>query len=111
LDWRLGEAWFMRNLVDGDLANNNGGWQWSASVGADAQPYFRVFNPHSQGQKFDPDGDFVREYVEELRDVDAGEIHDPSPLTRERCGYPEPIVDHKKAREHAIEAFQAVKKS
>lgn len=111
LDWREGERWFMRNLVDGDLASNNGGWQWSASVGADAQPYFRVFNPTSQGEKFDKDGDFVREYVEELRDVDAKEIHDPSPLTRERVGYPAPIVDHKKAREHAIEAFKKVKKS
>lgn len=111
LDWRKGEAWFMRHLVDGDLASNNGGWQWSASVGADAQPYFRVFNPTSQGEKFDKDGEFVREYVEELRDVDAKEIHDPSPLTRERCGYAAPIVDHKAAREHAIEAFKKVKKS
>jgi deoxyribodipyrimidine photo-lyase len=111
LDWREGERWFMRNLVDGDLANNNGGWQWSASVGADAQPYFRVFNPTSQGERFDPEGDFVREYVDELRDVDAKEIHDPSPLTRERCGYPAPIVDHAKARDEAIEAFKKVKKS
>jgi deoxyribodipyrimidine photo-lyase len=111
LDWRKGEAWFMRHLVDGDLANNNGGWQWSASVGADAQPYFRVFNPTSQGERFDPEGDYVREYVEELRDVNAREIHDPSPLTRERCGYPQPIVDHKEAREYAIEAFKAIKKS
>jgi deoxyribodipyrimidine photo-lyase len=111
LDWREGERWFMRNLVDGDLANNNGGWQWSASVGADAQPYFRVFNPTSQGERFDPEGDFVREYVEELRDVDAKEIHDPSPLTRERCGYPAPIVDHATARDEAIEAFKKIKKS
>ena len=111
LDWLEGERWFMRNLVDGDLASNNGGWQWSASVGADAQPYFRVFNPTSQGERFDPDGDFVREYVEELRDVDAREIHDPSPLTRERCGYPAPIVDHATARDEAIEAFKKVKKS
>ncbi len=111
LDWRKGEAWFMRHLVDGDLANNNGGWQWSASVGADAQPYFRVFNPTSQGERFDPDGAYVREFVTELRDVDPREIHDPSPLTRARCGYPPPIVDHKRAREHAIEAFKAIKKS
>jgi deoxyribodipyrimidine photo-lyase len=111
LDWRRGEAWFMRHLVDGDLANNNGGWQWSASVGADAQPYFRVFNPTSQGERFDPEGGYVREFVEELRAVDAREIHDPSPLTRERCGYPQPIVDHKQAREHAIEAFKEIKKS
>jgi deoxyribodipyrimidine photo-lyase len=111
LDWREGERWFMRNLVDGDLANNNGGWQWSASVGADAQPYFRVFNPTSQGERFDPEGDFVREYVEELRDVDTKEIHDPSPLTRERCGYPAPVVDHAKARDEAIETFKKIKKS
>ncbi len=110
LDWRSGEKWFMRHLVDGDFASNNGGWQWAASVGADAQPYFRVFNPTSQGERFDPDGAYVREHVEELRDVDAREIHDPSPLTREQCGYPLPIVDHKKAREHAIEAFKALKR-
>ncbi len=111
LDWRTGEKWFMRHLVDGDFASNNGGWQWAASVGADAQPYFRVFNPTSQGKRFDPDGAYVREYVDELGDVDSSEIHEPSPRTRERCGYPEPIVDHKKAREHAIEAFKAIKKA
>lgn len=110
LDWRLGERWFMRNLVDGDLSSNNGGWQWSASVGADAQPYFRVFNPTTQGEKFDPEGAFVKKHVEELRGVDPREIHEPSPMTRAACGYPEPIVDHKAARVHAIEAFQKIKK-
>lgn len=110
LDWRLGERWFMRNLVDGDLSSNNGGWQWSASVGADAQPYFRVFNPTTQGEKFDAKGEFVGKYVEELRGVDPREIHDPSPITRAACGYPGRIVDHKEARVHAIEAFKKIKK-
>jgi len=110
VDWRWGERHFMRHLIDGDLASNNGGWQWSASTGTDAAPYFRIFNPTSQSKKFDLNGEFIRRYVPELRDVPKSEIHDPSPETRAATGYPEPICDHKVAREHAIEAFSGVKR-
>lgn len=112
LDWRLGERHFSRHLIDTDLANNNGGWQWSASTGVDAAPYFRIFNPFSQSRKCDPDGSFIRRYVPELRDLDAPEIHDPSALpalARTTLDYPHPIVDHARARQHAIEAFKAIK--
>ncbi|WP_072619565.1 FAD-binding domain-containing protein [Spirulina major] len=95
IDWRWGEKYFMQTLVDGDLASNNGGWQWSASSGMDPKP-LRIFNPSSQAKKFDPDGDYVRQWVEELRSLDpepliTGQI---SPLERLACGYPSPIVDH-----------------
>ena len=86
IDWRLGEAWFMAHLVDGDLAANNGGWQWSASTGADAVPYFRVFNPLSQSRKFDPDGVFLREWLPELAHLPGDAIHDPSPMERAAAG-------------------------
>ena len=112
LDWRLGEKHFARRLIDHDLANNNGGWQWSASTGVDAAPYFRIFNPYSQSKKCDPDGSFIRRFVPELRDVPAPEIHEPSAapaLLRARLDYPEPLVDHAQARAHAIEAFKALK--
>ncbi len=71
IDWRLGESWFMQQLIDGDLAANNGGWQWCASTGMDAVPYFRIFNPVSQSQKFDPNGDYIRQWVPELAHLDA----------------------------------------
>lgn len=106
IDWRWGERHFMRTLVDADLANNNGGWQWSASVGTDAAPYFRVYNPTTQGERFDEDGAFVRAHVPELAGLDAPAIHDPSPLERARLGYPEPVVDHARARDRAIAAFK-----
>jgi deoxyribodipyrimidine photo-lyase len=106
LDWRRGEAYFMQRLIDGDLANNNGGWQWSASTGTDAAPYFRIFNPESQSKRFDPDGTFIRKYVPELAELDAKEIHNPPSLAREQVGYPQPIVDHGTARDRAIAAFK-----
>ncbi|MFI4896712.1 MAG: deoxyribodipyrimidine photo-lyase [Phycisphaerales bacterium JB059] len=112
LDWRLGERHFSRHLIDTDLANNNGGWQWSASTGVDAAPYFRVFNPTSQSKKCDPEGAFIRRFVPELSDLDAPDIHDPSALpalARTTLDYPSPIVDHAEARQHAIEAFKAIK--
>lgn len=116
LDWRLGERYFWQKLVDGDQPSNNGGWQWSASTGTDAQPYFRIFNPTSQGQKFDPTGAFVRQWVPELAKVPDKYIHAPETMPRslqEHLGviigrdYPAPIVDHKEAREAALKAYKA----
>ena len=77
IDWRWGEAWFMENLLDGDPAANNGGWQWTAGTGTDAAPYFRIFNPVLQSARFDPHGDYIRKWVPELRGVDAKDIHAP----------------------------------
>jgi deoxyribodipyrimidine photo-lyase len=111
LDWRWGEAHFMRSLVDGDLASNNGGWQWSASTGTDAQPYFRVFNPVSQSERFDPEGEFIREYCPELKPLAKKQIHEPPRDARADLEYPEAIVDHKTTRKQAIERFRAVVKS
>jgi deoxyribodipyrimidine photo-lyase len=101
----------MNSLVDGDFANNNGGWQWSASTGTDAAPYFRVFNPVRQSERWDPEGRFLREHCPELSELGPKEIHDPSKLGAERLarlGYPEPLVDHRLARERVVEAFKAL---
>jgi deoxyribodipyrimidine photo-lyase len=108
IDWRLGEAWFMQNLIDGDLASNNGGWQWSASTGADAAPYFRIFNPVSQSEKFDPQGRYIRRWVPELADLSDKQIHDPEPVARRQMKYPDPIVDLRSSRQRAIDAFAAL---
>ncbi len=97
IDWRLGEQYFMQHLVDGDLASNNGGWQWSASTGVDAVPYFRIFNPVRQSERFDPEGAFIKRYVPELGDLDKKSLHWPTAAEREACGYPQPIVEHKSA--------------
>ncbi|WP_303291410.1 deoxyribodipyrimidine photo-lyase [Marinobacter sp. SS5-14b] len=109
IDWRLGEAWFMQNLVDGFLASNNGGWQWSASTGTDAAPYFRVFNPETQSERFDPKGEFIRQWVPELAKLDNKRIHDPSKGGVIPKGYPRPVVDLKESRKEAIAKFQALK--
>ncbi|MAO11736.1 MULTISPECIES: deoxyribodipyrimidine photo-lyase [unclassified Marinobacter] len=109
IDWRLGEAWFMQNLVDGFLASNNGGWQWSASTGTDAAPYFRVFNPVTQSERFDPTGEFIRQWVPELAKLDNKRIHEPSKGGVIPKGYPRPIVDLKESRKEAIARFQALK--
>ncbi|MHA6963499.1 deoxyribodipyrimidine photo-lyase [Zobellella denitrificans] len=112
IDWRWGEAWFMSRLIDGELAANNGGWQWAAGTGADAAPYFRVFNPTTQGERFDPDGDFIRRWVPELAEVPAAAIHAPHDwLARHHPGhgYPPPVVDHGQARLRAIAMFDALK--
>lgn len=101
IDWRWGEHWFMSRLIDGDFAANNGGWQWSASTGTDAAPYFRIFNPVSQSRKFDPDGHFIRQYVPELAHLDKKSIHQPPPLE----GYPAPVVDLVLSRKQTIELF------
>ena len=101
LDYRLGEAHYLRWLTDGDWAANNSGWQWSAGCGCDAQPWFRIFNPVAQGQRFDPDGDYVRRWVPELADCPTACIHEPwkaPSRLRANLDYPEPIVDHALAR-------------
>ena len=109
IDWRLGEAYFMSKLVDGFLASNNGGWQWSASTGTDAAPYFRVFNPVTQSERFDPKGEFIREWVPELAKLNNKRIHDPSKGGVIPGGYPRPIVDLKESRKEAIAKFKALK--
>lgn len=111
IDWREGERHFMRNLADGDFASNSGGWQWSASVGTDAAPYFRIFQPVRQSERFDPDGAFIREHVPELRTLEGRAIHFPSeraPDAARALGYPEPIVDPSESRRRAIDTFRAV---
>ncbi|WP_347017111.1 deoxyribodipyrimidine photo-lyase [Acinetobacter seifertii] len=109
IDWRIGEQWFMQHLIDGDLAANNGGWQWCASTGTDAVPYFRIFNPISQSQKFDPNGDYIRTWVKELAHLDNKSIHDPYSANKSlRLNYPKPIVDLKETRLKAIETFKRI---
>ena len=111
IDWRAGERHFMQSLIDGDLASNNGGWQWSASTGTDAAPYFRIFNPASQSRKVDPDGAFIRRYVPELASLEGDAIHEPAllpPLLRARLDYPMPIVDHAFARNRTLAAFKGL---
>lgn len=108
MDWRQGEAFFMQQLLDGDFASNNGGWQWSASTGCDASPWFRIFNPTRQSEKFDPDGSFIRKFVPELAELPAKQIHCPPTLLRQACGYPEPIIDYSQARTAALAAFKAL---
>jgi deoxyribodipyrimidine photo-lyase len=114
LDWRLGERWFLRQLIDGDVANNALGWQWTAGVGTDAAPYFRVLNPSLQGERFDPDGAWVKRWVPELGALEPRWIHRPwaapegeRPSTRR---YPGPIVDHAEARRRAIAAFSSARR-
>jgi deoxyribodipyrimidine photo-lyase len=110
IDWRTGERWFWDTLVDADPANNATGWQWVAGCGADAAPYFRVFNPTLQGEKFDPRGDYVRRWVPELAGRPVETIHQPWAAQSERAGgYPAPIVDHAAARVRALAAFRSIK--
>ncbi len=111
VDWRHGEKFFCQHLVDLDFSSNNGGWQWSASTGTDAVPYFRVFNPLTQSIKFDPQGKFIKEYCPELKTLDAHSIHDPSsklsPQELAKLNYPEIMVDLKATRQRAIQAFSS----
>lgn len=104
LDWRTGERFFMQQLIDGDFASNNGGWQWSASTGTDAAPYFRIFNPASQGKKFDPKGVFTRQWLPELRDLPERHLYEAP--DRDDVDYPEPIVAHREARQRALAFFK-----
>lgn len=108
IDWRWGERFFMRHLVDGDLANNNGGWQWSASTGTDAAPYFRIFNPVSQSKRFDPNGEFIRRYVPELDGLGLSDIHQPQNAALLKGDYPDPMVDRKASRDRVLSAFKAL---
>jgi deoxyribodipyrimidine photo-lyase len=118
LSWTQGARWFWDTLVDADLAQNTLGWQWTAGCGADAAPYFRVFNPISQGEKFDPQGDYVRRWCPELAKLPGEWLHKPWQAPSETLAhagvelgrdYPEPIVSHAIAREVALEAFARTK--
>jgi deoxyribodipyrimidine photo-lyase len=116
INWQEGERWFMRQLVDGDSAANNGGWQWTAGTGTDAAPYFRIFNPVLQSKKFDPNGSYIRRWVPELQAVPDEWIHEPwkmPDLLQHNIGlrigsdYPIPIVEHGIAKERTMAAYKA----
>jgi deoxyribodipyrimidine photo-lyase len=114
IDWREGYDWFRQKLVDHDTANDNGGWQWAASTGTDAQPYFRIFNPMTQGERYDPDAEYIRKYVPELKGVPADAIHSWHELDAGRRemlapDYHAPVVDHSERREAAIAMFEAAR--
>lgn len=118
IDWRWGEKYFAEKLIDLDFSSNNGGWQWSASTGCDAQPYFRIFNPYRQSEKFDSEGKYIKKYVEELKNVPMKYIHNPSEMTKieqQSSGviigkdYPVPIVNHSEVSKIAIETFKNIK--
>ncbi|MCU1716361.1 deoxyribodipyrimidine photo-lyase [Pseudomonas sp. 5P_3.1_Bac2] len=111
LNWREGERFFMRHLIDGDFAANNGGWQWSASTGTDSVPYFRIFNPFSQAQKFDPQGKFIKHWLPELAHLPPKVLHNPKLLaaSKERGEYPAPMVDLAESRQRALAAFKSLK--
>jgi len=115
IDWRWGERYFAEHLIDFDLSANNGGWQWAASTGCDAQPWFRIFNPITQSERFDAAGKFIRKYVPELTNCSDKEIHAPwqmSSLMQQSCNviigkdYPTPIVDHATQRALALDLYK-----
>ena len=118
MDWRHGENWFWDTLLDADLASNSASWQWVAGCGADAAPYFRIFNPVTQGQKFDPSGTYVRKHIPEIKELPNKYLHQPweAPASiLETAGvtlgkhYPYPVVNLKNSREAALQAFQSLK--
>ena len=115
IDWRLGERYFMQRLIDGDFASNNGGWQWSASVGTDAAPYFRIMNPFSQAKTHDKEAIFIKTWLPELKDIPTNILHDEHKLRAAlskdgafaAIDYPVPMVEHKVARLNAIAQFKS----
>jgi deoxyribodipyrimidine photo-lyase len=118
ISWLRGERWFAQQLNDYELSSNNGGWQWAASTGCDAQPWFRIFNPVTQSKRFDPDGAFIRRWLPQLAGLEGAAIHAPwlaKPAALERAGlvlgrdYPHPIVDHEQARERTLARFGALR--
>ncbi|CAM3811803.1 deoxyribodipyrimidine photo-lyase [Vreelandella rituensis] len=108
IDWRRGEAFFLHHLVDGEFCANNGGWQWAASTGTDAAPYFRIFNPTTQSTRFDPQGEFLARWIPELAQLPAKARHAPPRDLLSQLDYPAPIVEHKFARQRALDAFKAL---
>jgi deoxyribodipyrimidine photo-lyase len=110
IPWQVGERWFWDTLVDADIGNNSAGWQWVAGSGADASPYYRIFNPVLQGEKFDPHGTYVKRWVPELKDVPEAFIHKPWDMAVPPKAYPKRIVDHAMARDRALTAFKQIKK-
>jgi deoxyribodipyrimidine photo-lyase len=119
IDWRWGEKYFAEKLNDFDLAANNGGWQWAASSGCDAQPYFRIFNPIKQSEKFDSEGKFIKRYLPQLAKFDAKQVHAPwlaAPMLQRAAGcvvgidYPQPIVMHETARKNTLERYAIIRK-
>jgi deoxyribodipyrimidine photo-lyase len=112
IDWRLGEAFFMRSLVDGEIASNNGGWQWSAGTGADAAPYFRIQNPWSQTKRYDPEGAYIRRWIPELRNVsNASMLEPPADGCSIAPGYPVTMLDHSVERDRTLDLFARHKAS
>ena len=109
VDWRMGEQFFMEHLIDGDFASNNGGWQWSSATGCDAAPYFRIFNPLTQSQKFDPDGEYIKKYLPELNSLSAKDAHKPNSSQIKACGYVEPIFCYKERRLICLDWYNAKK--
>jgi deoxyribodipyrimidine photo-lyase len=110
VDWRWGEAYFAEKLIDFDLSANNGGWQWAASTGCDAQPWFRIFNPITQSTRFDPQGKFIKKYIPELKKCSDDEIHAPWLSDKsDEFDYPAPIVDHASRRFMALALYKSVK--
>ena len=119
INWRYGARWFWDTLVDADLASNSASWQWVAGCGADAAPYFRIFNPTTQAKRFDPDGTYVRQWIPEISGLPNKLIHTPwlaKPVELSDAGivlgnsYPYPIVDHSKARNHALDTYKKLKR-
>jgi deoxyribodipyrimidine photo-lyase len=111
IEWTHGARHFMHHLVDADLASNQHGWQWTAGTGTDPAPYFRIFNPVTQGRKFDPDGDYVRRWVPELREIEGAKVHEPWTIADPPAGYPERIVDHAVERKVSLERYESVRRS
>jgi deoxyribodipyrimidine photo-lyase len=109
IHWRSGEAWFRDTLVDADIANNTMGWQWVAGSGADAAPYYRIFNPRLQSKKFDAKGEYIRRWVPELSELDNKHIHEPTSEQAQQCNYPEAMVDLKATRERALERYSKIR--